>query len=54
VPEVWLIDLQKNVVEVYRQPGPDGYGTIRRHRAGDALTPSLLPEIVLAVSDLLP
>ncbi len=30
IPETWLIDLNRGVIEVYRTPGPEGYREIRR------------------------
>jgi hypothetical protein len=38
---------------VFRDPGPDGYTDVRRSAPGDALTPRWLPDIRLAVSDIL-
>lgn len=54
VAEVWLIDLESNAVEVYRMPGPDGYGAVSRHGPGETIAPAAFPGIALAVADLLP
>jgi Uma2 family endonuclease len=53
IREYWLLDLPAKVLEVYRQPGPDGYGNVRRLRRGDSVAPEALPDVVFAVSDLL-
>jgi Uma2 family endonuclease len=52
VPEVWLVDVNRNTIEVYRDPTADGY---REHRLIDAAgTVSTLafPDVVFAVRDL--
>lgn len=46
VPEVWIVDLETNRVEVYRSPGPDGYAGSSVHSGGDRLAvPGLELEI---------
>ena len=45
LPEYWLVDLPKAVVDVFRQPEADGYAERTRHRAGDALSVAALPEM---------
>jgi len=53
VPEVWVIDLQRHLVEIYSDPAPDGYREIRVARRGDRLTPFALPDVALSVDDIL-
>ena len=53
IPEVWLVVLLTQVVEVYRAPSEDGYGEKRTARRGDVLTAVNLPGISLAVADTL-
>jgi Uma2 family endonuclease len=53
VPEVWLVDLAGEQVEVFRQPSPQGYQDIRTVRRGEAVAPLLLPNLSLAVDALL-
>lgn len=55
VPEVWLVDLNAAVVEVYRDPNPDSasYASIRTVRAG-TLAPLLAPIAAIDVGELLP
>lgn len=45
IPEYWLVDLPNEVVDVFRQPEDDGYAERHRHRAGDALTIAVLPDV---------
>ena len=51
--EVWVIDLQRDRVEIYRDPAPNGYREIRVARRGDRLTPLALPDVALSVDDIL-
>ncbi len=53
IPEVWLVDLAEERTEVYRQPSPRGYRDVRMIRRGELLTPLVLPELALAVNDVL-
>lgn len=39
IPEVWIINLQDDVVEVYREPAETGYKLIRRLDCSDSLAP---------------
>lgn len=54
IPEVWLLNLNRRVLEVYRNPAGGVYRTRLILRAGDTASPVAHPEIPLAVSDLLP
>ena len=49
IPEVWIIDLKRRVLEAHRQPGPDGYAAMQTHGPGDTVTPALAPEIAVAL-----
>ena len=51
--EVWLIALEKDYVEVYREPSADGYGRMKRHRRGDTLTVEALSEVTFSVDEVL-
>ncbi len=53
IPETWLIDLNRGVIEVYRTPGPDGYREMRRWLGNERISPALLPDFDVSVSDLL-
>jgi len=53
VRELWLVDLDEDVIEVYRGPGPDGYAVEVRVVRGDRLTPLLVKSVVLAAEDVL-
>ena len=51
VPEMWIIDLTHDVVEVYRQPTANGYAFSERVALGGRVAPAALPDVVLAVDD---
>ncbi|MGH7699531.1 MAG: Uma2 family endonuclease, partial [Gemmatimonadales bacterium] len=53
IPEAWLVALPADAVEVYREPMPEGYREVRRLERGATLTPLRLPELTLAVDDVL-
>ena len=54
VTEYWLINLRDDVLEVYRQPTPQGYASTTILRRGDRVALAAFPEIELAVEDLVP
>ncbi|MDP3909966.1 MAG: Uma2 family endonuclease, partial [Gemmatimonadales bacterium] len=53
VPEVWLVDLTADRIAVYREPQGDAYARLRSAGPGDVLSPVRLPDITLAVTDIL-
>ena len=53
VAEVWLVDLERGQVEVYRRPGGEGYGEVRTLGRGEGLSPLAFPDLTLAVDDIL-
>jgi len=53
VPEVWLVDLEHGVVEVYRQPSASGYGHVQECGPGAQVTVELLPAVSLGVGAVL-
>ena len=54
IPETWVRNLPEDCIERFTQPGPDGYTQHTIHRRGETLTPVALPDLELAVDDLLP
>lgn len=53
IPEVWLVDLTTDTVEVLRRPAGDRYSDARSLRRGDQVTISAFPDVTLAIADLL-
>jgi len=54
VREVWIVDLAGDAVEVHRGPGPQGYTSSERIGRGGTVAPAVFPDVVLAVTDVLP
>ena len=54
VPETWVLNLPEDCIEVFRQPGPQGYAQHTSYRRGDRIRPVSLPDLEFAVADLLP
>jgi Uma2 family endonuclease len=52
IPEVWVVDLQRESVTVYRQPGPEGYREITTAASAAVLTPLWLPNVQLDLAQL--
>jgi Uma2 family endonuclease len=52
IPEVWLVSLPKQRVEVYTEPVGDIYRQVRYALGGDVLILHQLPEVRIAVDDI--
>lgn len=53
IPEVWLVDLAEDQMEVYRQPSPQGYQEVRTVRLGEVVAPFLLSDLPVPVDAIL-
>ncbi len=54
IPELWVMNLPGDCLERLDQPGPEGYGRHTTFRRGEKISPAALPDLELAVEDLLP
>ena len=54
VPEVWLVDLTNDRIEVYREPSGMSYRNVRRFQAGDGISPLAFPDFELKAGEILP
>lgn len=54
VPEAWIVDLTRNVVDVFRQPSQAGYASIQQITRGGTIAPLAFPDVVLAIGAILP
>ncbi|HID54370.1 MAG TPA: Uma2 family endonuclease [Anaerolineae bacterium] len=54
IPEVWLVNLVDNLLEVYRAPQGDEYTEFRRVYRKDTAVPLAFPNIPLPVNDIIP
>ncbi len=53
IPELWVLDVDKPMLFVMREPAELGYRVVMELEAGDMISPLALPELSFAVSDLL-
>ncbi|MEW6499592.1 MAG: Uma2 family endonuclease [Cyanobacteriota bacterium] len=53
ISEVWLVDINEQLIEIYRQPTSAGYQDIQKCRRGQRIAPQAFPEIQLAVDEVL-
>jgi Uma2 family endonuclease len=53
IPEVWLVNLIDNAIEVYRQPEAGKYAERRRIAKGGMVTAVSFPHVTFPVSDLI-
>jgi hypothetical protein len=53
IRELWLVDLDAEVVEIYRRPSADGYQEVARLGRSDTLAPEALPDFSMTVADIL-
>lgn len=53
VAEVWIVNLQDETIEVYREPHFTGYGSKTILRAGDQAMPQAFPDVAVDVAELL-
>ena len=61
VPEYWIVDVARNVLEVHRQPEAASeavhgwrYAIVEMLRAPATVTPLIAPDVTIRVADLLP
>jgi Uma2 family endonuclease len=53
LPEAWLVNLTNDRIEVYREPGPDGYGSVRHQRRGADLEVLAIAGLTSGVDEIL-
>ena len=51
--EVWIVNLEEGVVEIYREPHFDGYGSKTVLSNGDQARPMAFPDVLVDVAELL-
>ncbi len=54
IGEYWIVNLGARTVEVHASPEGDRYAEVRTLRAGDTLRPAALPDVAIAVAEILP
>lgn len=53
VPEVWIVDLTAESVQVCREPTASGYNKVSMASRGESLSPIAFPDLAVAVNDIL-
>jgi Uma2 family endonuclease len=53
IPEYWIVDLNGERIEVYHEPSPAGYRTIRFCLRGESLSPAFAAEMTIEVDAIL-
>jgi len=53
IAEVWLVDLNRGLIEVHRHPSAAGFGEVLILQRGQTLAPLAFPDLVLAVDAIL-
>lgn len=54
VPEYWVVNLVDEIIEAYTEPAGDRYVRRVEYRRGEQIRPSQLPNVEIAVSEVLP
>ena len=54
ISEVWIANLRAQELTTYAEPSGSQYASVHTYEAGDAISPRAFPNILLAVSDLIP
>lgn len=54
IPEAWLLNLKRTVLEVYRDPVDGAYRSRTVLRPGESVSPLARPDVSLAVADFFP
>ena len=53
IPELWIADLNRDRVGIYRDPTPTGYATVQVARRGETISPLAFPDLKIAVEAIL-
>ncbi len=53
IVEVWLLDLERGQLEIYREPSAEGYRQVLTPEHHTRIAPTALPAISMAVADIL-
>jgi Uma2 family endonuclease len=53
IPELWIADLNRDLITRHLDPTPDGYASVQVFRRGESLSPLAFPNLPIAVNDIL-
>jgi Uma2 family endonuclease len=54
IAEYWIVNLAARTIEVHSSPEGDRYAETRTVREGETLRPVALPDVAIAVAEILP
>jgi Uma2 family endonuclease len=54
IPEYWIVNLNGERIEVYREPSAAGYRASRFYLRGERLSPDFAPDLTIEVDAILP
>jgi Uma2 family endonuclease len=54
VQEFWIVNLQDDVIEIYRTPQGEGYREESVAKVGDTVAPLAFPDVMIEVSEIIP
>ena len=52
IQEYWIVDVQAEEVEVYRDPSGSGYASVQRFRREGSVSPSAFPDLRIAADEI--
>ncbi len=53
ISEVWLVDINAQCLDVYRQPSPNGYQDIQKYQRGQSVFVQVFPNVSFTVDEVL-
>ncbi|MGL4423208.1 MAG: Uma2 family endonuclease, partial [Gemmataceae bacterium] len=52
IAEYWIVNVAERQLEVYREPGPGGYGGVQSYGVGASVATLFAPEVLIPVAEL--
>ncbi|MGL4422936.1 MAG: Uma2 family endonuclease [Gemmataceae bacterium] len=52
IAEYWIVNVAERLLEVYREPGPGGYGGVQSYGVGASVATLFAPEVLIPVAEL--
>ena len=53
IPELWIVNLNRDQLVVHRDPTPNGYATVQVLRRGESISPLAFPDLAIEVNSIL-
>ena len=53
IPEIWIVDLNKEVIHIYRGPSHGVYSQLETKRRGESVSPEAFPSFTIAIDELI-